>query len=87
MLSKWIYHWHIFSLLICLFFLFLANGWLKLISYEKYQLESFSKRKDNIQLTFETDKGKQAAFFVPPLLNQGIVPEKIGYVNALNADF
>lgn len=63
--------------MICLFFILLPNGCLKQISYKQDQLKIFFKRIENIQLTFETDKGTQVAFYVPPLLNPNGVPEKI----------
>ena len=66
-----------FFTLICLFLLVLPNGCLKQIPYEQDQLEAFFKRKENIQLAFETDKGKQVAFYVPPLMKSDRVPEKI----------
>lgn len=63
--------------LVCLAFPFLFNGCLKSIPYEREQLEAFFDRKENIQLTFETDRGKQVAFFLPPLMKPDRAPEKI----------
>lgn len=71
------YQGNIFFSMICLFLLLFPNGCLKKISYEQDQLEVFFKRKENIQLTFETDKGTQVAFYMPPSLKPNDVPEKI----------
>ncbi len=62
---------------ICLVIIFLFNGCLKSIPYEQEQLDIFFDRKENIQLSFETDRGKQVAFFVPAAMNPDQVPEKI----------
>ena len=75
--AKWKYQGKNFFCIICLFFLLLPNGCLKQISYEQDQLEVFFKRKANIQLTFETDKGTQVAFYVPPSFKPNGIPEKI----------
>jgi len=53
------------------------NGCLKSIPYQREQLEVFFKRKENIQLTFKTDKGRQVAFFITSLTKPDGVPEKI----------
>ena len=74
--AKWKYQGKNFFCIICLFFLLLPYGCLKQISYEREQLEAFFKRKANIQLTFETDKGTQVAFYVPPSLKPNGIPEK-----------
>jgi len=76
-IAKWKYQGNIFFSMICLFLLLFPNGCLKKISYEQDQLEVFFKRKENIQLTFETDKGTQVAFYMPPSLKPNDVPEKI----------
>jgi len=57
--------------------IFLFNGCLKSIPYEQEQLNIFFDRKENIQLSFETDRGKQVAFFAPAVLKPDSVPEKI----------
>lgn len=75
--AKWKYQCKKLFSLTCLILILLSNGCLKHISYEQSQLEVFFKRKENIQLSFETDKGTQVAFYVPPLLNPNGVPEKI----------
>lgn len=62
---------------ICLVFIFLFNGCLKSIPYEREQLETFFDRTENIQLSFETDRGKQVAFFVPAVMKPHRVPQKI----------
>ena len=70
-------HYIIFSLSICLAIVILFNGCLKSIPYESEQLENFFDRKENIQLSFETDKGKQVAFYVAPLIKPDSIPDKI----------
>ena len=70
-------HYIRFLPFICLSFIFLFNSCLKSIPYEREQLETFFQRRENIQLFFETDKGKQVAFFVPPLMQPDQVPGKI----------
>jgi hypothetical protein len=75
--TEWKYRCKIFFFIFCLFFLLVSNGCLKKISYEQDQLEAFFKRKENIKLSFETDKGTQVAFYMPPLLKPTCVPEKI----------
>lgn len=62
---------------ICLAIVFLFNGCLKSIPYESEQLQNFFDRKENIQLSFETDKGRQVAFYVAPLIKPESIPEKI----------
>ena len=56
---------------------FFFNGCLKSIPYQSEQLETFFYRKENIQLSFETDKGRQVAFYVAPLIKPDCIPEKI----------
>jgi pimeloyl-ACP methyl ester carboxylesterase len=77
--------------LVCLAFLLLLNGCLKAIPYEQEQLESFFDRRKNIQLSFETDKGKQVAFFAPPLMKPDRIPEKLAIlypgINAVALDW
>jgi pimeloyl-ACP methyl ester carboxylesterase len=84
---KFKYQYQNFLPLVCLAFLLLFNGCLKSIPYEREQLEGFFDRRENIQLSFETDKGTQSAFFVPPLIQPERVPEKIAIlypgINAL----
>lgn len=62
---------------ICLAIVFLFNGCLKSIPYESEQLHNFFDRKENIQLSFETDKGRQVAFYVAPQIKPESTPEKI----------
>jgi pimeloyl-ACP methyl ester carboxylesterase len=75
--AKWKNQLKNFSPLICLFLLLLNSGCLKHIYYDQSQLEIFFKRKENIQLSFETAKGIQIAFYVPPLLKPHSVPKKL----------
>ena len=66
-----------FFLSVSLTSIFLFSGCLKSIPYESEQLQIFFDRKENTQLSFETDKGKQVAFYVPPLIKPDRMPEKI----------
>ena len=75
--AKFIYRHHGFLPLVWLAFPFLFNGCFKSIPYPHEQLDAFFDRKENLQLTFKTDKGRQVAFFVPPLVKPDRVPEKI----------
>lgn len=75
--AKCKYQGKYFFTMVYLFLLLLPNGCIKHISYEQGQLEVFFKRKENIQLSFETDKGTQVAFYVPALLKPDSVPERI----------
>jgi pimeloyl-ACP methyl ester carboxylesterase len=70
-------NYYTFFPLICLAITFLFNGCIKSIPYESEQLENFFHRKGNIMLSFETDKGKQVAFYVAPLTKPDCIPEKI----------
>lgn len=56
----------IFIFLLCVLILF-SSGCLKRIPYNQNQLEGFHLRQENVQLEFHTDKGKQIAFYIPPL--------------------
>ena len=76
---------------ICLAIVFLFNGCLKSIPYESEQLQNFFDRKENIQLSFETEKGMQVAFYAAPLLKPESIPEKIAIlypgINAVALDW
>ncbi|MBU0480018.1 MAG: alpha/beta hydrolase [Proteobacteria bacterium] len=55
----------------------LLTGCMKQIPYEPSQIENFFARSENIQLEFTTDKGRQVAFYVPPIKNPDVPPERI----------
>ena len=61
------------SLLLILLTVFLTGCFWKRITHNQEQLDAFYNRKENIQLTFETDAGRQVAYYIPSLEN----PEKI----------
>ncbi len=62
-------------------FLFLLplvlTGCLKPIPYEPDQLDLFSRRPENRWLQFHTEKGRQVAFYIPPLESPDKPPTKI----------
>jgi hypothetical protein len=75
--AKFIYQYKKTIPLVCLPLLVLFNGCLKSIHYKPEQLEKYFARRENIQLSFLTDKGNQVAFFVPPMMEPDRVPLKI----------
>lgn len=54
-------------------------GWgcMKHIPYQDDQLATFITRGENVLLPFTTEKGKQAAFYVPPLEHPEMPPGRI----------
>ena len=63
--------------IICLLMLIFGFGCMKNIPYEQDQVNAFFKRKENVQLSFTTNKGKQVAFYIPPLTNKKEAPKKL----------
>jgi surfactin synthase thioesterase subunit len=65
------------SLLLIILTVFLSGCFWKKIPYNDEQLNTFYKRQENVQLTFETDAGQQVAYYIPPLENPENVPKKV----------
>lgn len=64
----------IISLLI---FTLINTGCLKSIPYEPSQLATFDAEFENVRLEFETEKGRQVAFYLPPLVSPEKPPKQI----------
>ena len=67
----------ILSRIIWLFLFLFCSGCMKKIPYEQSHVNAFLDRKENLQLHFSTPKGKQVAFYVPPLMHPNKAPEKL----------
>jgi len=63
--------------IICLLPFFFSSGCMKKIPYEPDQVNTFFKREENVQLAFSTPKGKQVAFYIPPLDHPEQAPHKL----------
>jgi hypothetical protein len=64
-------------LLVLVILVTFLSGCLKNIPYEPLQVETFFSRPENLQLEFTTDKGRQVAFYVPPLKDPKSPPRQI----------
>jgi hypothetical protein len=66
----------IFLLLLTLF----TTGCFKSVPYKPSELAAFDVRAENIRLEFETDQGRQVAFYMPPLNSPEKLPEQINII-------
>ncbi len=53
------------------------TGCLKTIPYEPSQLATFDAEIENVRLEFVTEKGRQVAFYLPPLISPEKPPKRI----------
>lgn len=54
-----------------------TTGCLKSVPYKPSELAAFDVRSENIRLEFETDQGRQVAFYMPPLNAPEKLPKQI----------
>lgn len=66
-----------FLRLLILFVALCVTGCMRPIPGDPVLQGEFEQRPENVMFEFYTDKGRQVAYYLPPVVDSGVVPEKL----------